>query len=271
VVAPFTSYGSFMERLTGVMAAAERDRYEIVLYDQQAAALRHHLVDSLPLSRKLDGLILMSIPISDRFAERLLEDKLPTVLLEFTRTELPSVGIDDFLGGRLVANYLIQKGHLRYGFVGEASVPEHAPDFVKTPSELRLSGFRSGLADAQLELADENVKLVPNSVSSAREVSLDLLHSSVGPIAVFADSDVRAVGVLQAARERGLQVPHDVAVVGFDDSEFAAYVQLSTVRQPLYESGRIALRLIKDALEGDSGPVAQLIRLPVELVPRATS
>jgi DNA-binding LacI/PurR family transcriptional regulator len=98
----------------------------------------------------------------------------------------------------------------------------------------------------------------------------ELLQLPEPPTAVFAASDTQALGVLEAAAAAGLSVPGDVSVVGFDDVEAASYVGLSTVRQPLYESGAHAARLLLGLLDGTPlGPVGETLRL--ELVLRATT
>lgn len=271
VVAPFTSFGSFLDRLQGVIAAAEDDRYEVVVYNQEATALRHHFVDSMSLSRKLDGIILMSVPISDRLAQRLLGDGLETVLVEFARPEFSSVTIDDDQGGRLAAEHLVRRGHKRCAFLGEIALLENSSDgFRRTQQELRLLGFRTTLADAGIDLPDRHV-LASHDLGTARQAMHHLLDLDRPPTAIFAHSDELAAEALKAIRERQLTVPDDVAVIGYDDRSFAEYLGLTTVRQPLVESGQIALNLLQDRLTGQSPTVPQMVKLPVSVVERETA
>jgi len=272
VVAPFVTYGSFMERLRGVMAAAEKERYEIVLYDHESYALRHHLADSLSLSQRLDGLILMAIPMSDDLARRLVQGGLPTVLVEFARPEFSSVVIDDDAGGRLAAQYLLQRGHRRFAFLGEGWLETNsAPKPVFSQKDLRLRGFRSELAAADVELPDEFVIDAFNSVEAGRQAALKLLDADSPPTAIFAHSDVLAAGVLQATRDRQLHVPSQLAVMGFDDREFASYLGLTTIRQPLFDSGQIAMNLLTSRLVRGTSSVPQMVGLPLEVVARETA
>lgn len=273
VVAPFTSYPSFMERLRGVMAAAAEDRFEIVVYDEESAALRHHFVDSLPLSRRLDGLVFMGVAISDRFANRLLEDGLEAVLVEFPRPGFSCVVVDDEVGGCMVAEYLLARGHERCAHVGEAIVGEEADrePLIAMQSRDRLLGYRQGLAEGGLELAEGYAVEVPHDAENARRAAHGLLELDEPPTAIFAHDDVLAAGVLKAIRERGLTVPGDVAVVGFDDLEFADYLGLTTVRQPLFESGRLAMRLLRERIADGPQAVTQTVNLPLEIVARETA
>lgn len=272
VVAPFVTYASFMERLRGIMAAAEKERYEVVLYDHESYALRHHLADTLSLSQKLDGLILMAIPMSDVLAERILQDGLPTVLVEFARPEFSSVVIDDEAGGRLAAQYLLNRGYERFGFVGEGWLESSAaPKRVVTQKDLRLRGFRAELSAANRQLPDDRVVDAFNSVEAGREAAHKILQLTDPPTAIFAHSDVLAAGVLQAARDRHLHVPSELAVMGFDDRDFASYLGLTTVRQPLFDSGQIAMNLLTNRLVHGATTVPQMVGLPLEVIARDTA
>jgi LacI family transcriptional regulator len=271
VIAPFTAYGSFMERLQGVLAASEDDSFEIVVFNQDATIFRQHVVDSLPLSRRLDGLILMAVPISDRLADRLIEDGLHAVLVELARPGFSSVSIDDEEGGRLAAGYLVERGHRRCAFLGEPPISEALASSIPSVQDpARIRGFRQGLARAGVSLPDEYVVSSgePDGPDGAVRRLLDLARP---PTAVFGHSDDLALRVLKVARARGLNVPGDLAVIGFDDREFADAVGLTTIRQPLYDSGRIALKLLRDRLTETSPDVPQVVRLPVTLVPRETA
>jgi DNA-binding LacI/PurR family transcriptional regulator len=104
----------------------------------------------------------------------------------------------------------------------------------------------------------------------ARSIAAELLGATEPPTAVFAASDTQALGVLEAARDLGLRVPDDLSVVGFDDIEIASYVGLTTVRQPLFESGRRGAELLLQSLDGERLP-ARRETLGLELVVRTTT
>lgn len=273
VVAPFAAYPSFMERLRGAMAAAAEDRFEIVVYDEGSVALRHHFVDSLPLSLRLDGLVFMGMEVSDRFASRLLEDGLGTILVEFPRPGFSCVTVDHAAGGRMVAEYLLARGHERYAHVGQALVDKGVEGThpIATQSRLRLNGFRETLGAAGIELPEGHAVEVPHDAEEARWTAHVLLERDEPPTAIFAHDDVLAAGVVKAARERGLEMPGDLAVVGFDDLDFADYLGLTTVRQPLFESGRLAMRLLRERMADGPRAVTQTANLPLEIVARETA
>lgn len=265
VLAPFITYPSFVQRLRGVATLADA-AYEMVIYNVESASRRDGYLSTLPVTRRLDGLIVMALPFDASAAQRLLVHRLETVLIECTNPWFSSVEIDDEAGGELVARYLLERGHRRFGFVGDADVPDYA---IHT-SERRFLGYQRTLRAAGCELAPEHVRVGPHGLEQARRLTHDLLASSSLPTAIFAPSDTQALGVLKAARERGCSVPRDLSVIGFDDVEVADYIGLTTVRQPLEESGRVAVELLLARLADRTRPV-QRVTLPLALVRRETA
>lgn len=265
VLAPFITYPSFVQRLRGVATLADA-AYEMVIYNVESASRRDGYLSTLPVTRRLDGLIVMALPFDAAAAQRLLVHNLETVLIECTNPWFSSVEIDDEAGGELVARYLLERGHRRFGFVGDADVPDYA---IHT-SEQRFLGYQRALHAAGCDLAPEHVRVGPHGLEQARHLTHELLAAGSPPTAIFAPSDTQAMGVLKAARERGCGVPRDLAVVGFDDVEVADYIGLTTVRQPLEESGRVAVELLLARLADRTRPV-QRVTLPLEIVRRETA
>jgi len=265
VLAPFLTYPSFIQRLRGVTTLTNSS-YEMVMYNVDSASRRDSYLSTLPVTRRLDGLIVMALPIDEEAAQRLVINELETVLIEVGHPSFSSVEIDDTGGGRLVAEYLIERGHRRFGFVGDAE----GPDYSIHTSDKRLTGYQQALLSAGFELPPDYIALGPHGLESARQLAHRLLSLPVPPTAIFAPSDTQALGVLKAARERNLAVPKDVAVIGFDDVEMADYIGLTTVRQPLEESGRVAVELLLGRLANRSRP-PQHVRLPLTIVQRETA
>lgn len=267
MIAPFSSYASFARRLNGIFALLGDMSLEVVVFDQESAATTPSpLLASLPITQRLDGLIIMALPLDEAVAARLRKLRLPTVLVDSLRDDFDCVSTDDRGGGELVAHHLVDRGHLRFGFVGEKQ-RSHA--YVSS-SERRLDGFRSVLTARGASLPAESVRLAKHGVDEARRAAHELLASPDPPTAIFAHDDVLAAGVLKAARERGRRVPEDLAVVGFDDSDLAVALELTTVRQPFEESGQAGLQALLDRMANP--PAARrhtLLRLSI--VTRATT
>jgi LacI family transcriptional regulator len=266
VLAPFFTLPSFVERLRGVANALDDSPYELAIYNVDSSERRDGYLASLPLTRRLDGLIIMALPFDQAAAQRLIDHRLETVLIELSREPFSSIRIDDRSGGKMAAEYLLQQGHRRCAFVGDSDVPDYA---IHT-SDWRLEGYREALGAAGVVLPDEYVTLAPHSRENARLSAHRLFDLSERPTAIFAASDNQALGVLKAARERGLIVPRELAVIGFDDVDIADFIGLTTIRQPLEESGRVAVDLLLSRVADPVRP-AQRVRLPLTLVRRETA
>jgi LacI family transcriptional regulator len=266
VVAPITAYTSFEVRLRGVIEAIRDTTYELVLYDQQSLAQRADYLSSLPLLNRLDGLVVMSLPFDDRVADRLMTRHLPSVLVEFSRPGFSSITIDDHHGGRLAAEHLLALGHERIAYVGEAKVSSR----VEGQATRRVEGIRAALGDSGIEMPAAYLSFGQYGTASARQQTIELLRGRRPPTAIVAHSDIQAVGVLQAAQVRGLSVPEDLAVVGFDNLDIAEYLGLTTVAQPLFDSGRIAVELLFAQLAEPTSPRRD-VTLPLELIRRQTT
>lgn len=267
VLAPFFTVPSFVQRLRGVAGVLDGSPYELVVYNVDTPEhCRSHL-ETLPVVRRLDGLIIMSLRISERDAQRFVQQRLPTVLIETTHPALSGVTIDNVAGGRLVAEYLLAKGHRRLAFVGGDS---KIPGYTLHTSELRLAGFRRTLYEAGVALPEAYVRNTHNSMEHARQQAQVLFDLADPPSVIFAASDTLAMGVLKAGRERGLRTPEDVAVVGFDDLEIADFIGLTTVSQALDESGRVAVELLLGRVAEPERPVQQ-VNLELRVVERETA
>ena len=138
-----------------------------------------------------------------------------------------------------------------------------------SPSGKRLAGFRAALSEAGCELPEESVQFVRHGLQPAVTAAQQLLSQQERPSAVFAADDTLAAGVLRAADELGLDVPGDLAVAGFDDTELAEALDLTTVRQPLEESGRAATELLLARMGGAT--TVREVALRLDLVRRGSA
>ncbi len=266
VIAPYTSYPSVARRLSGVLRAVGGQALEVVVFDQESAAQSTSpLLASLPLTGRLDGLIVVSIPLEESVARRITGMGLPAVLVDVRHPDFDSVHTDDVAGGRLVAAHFTERGHRRFGFLGE----RQESDRYVSPSARRLTGFRAALGEAGHELPDSGVHFVEHGLGPAETAAKAVLAGKDRPTAVFAGDDTLAAGVVRAAAALGLDVPGDVAVAGFDDSELAQALDLTTVRQPLEESGKAAAELLLQRMAGTT--TVREVALRLDLVARGSS
>jgi len=269
VVVPFFTSPSAVERVRGIASVLARSQYDLMLFDVESEDRREHAFRLFDRGDRSDGLLLVSLVPPDDEVERLQAARLPCVLVDAPHPAFPSIVIDDVRGGELAAAHLIGLGHRRIAFIGDKP-----PDpFRFASSRDRTRGYERALASAGIEVRPEYVREGTQSHQVARGIAIDLLRLPQRPTAVFAASDAQALGVLEAARILGIRVPEELSVVGFDDVEVAAYTGLTTVRQPLYESGSHGAELLLRLLEGDAassgGPYVE--QLPVEVVVRSTT
>jgi LacI family transcriptional regulator len=266
VVVPFFTSPSAVERVRGVATALARSPYDLMLFDIESEDRREHAFQLFDRGDRSDGLLIVSLIPPDDEVERLRSARLPVVLVDAPHPAFAAIVVDDVNGGELATTHLIELGHRRIGFVGDKS-----PDpFRFASSRDRTRGYEHALSRAGIEVRPEYVREGTQSHHVARSIAIDLLRLPEPPTAVFAASDTQALGVLEAARILGLRVPEELSVIGFDDVEVASYTQLSTVRQPLYESGALGTRMLIGALDG--APLAAVgDTLDLELVIRSTT
>jgi len=268
VITPFFTAPSFVQRLRGIAAVLSAHNCELVVYTVGNQEQLEGYLNAFPLTRNLDGVIVLSLQFRPEQIEQIYQAGMEAVFIEYNPAECSSVEIDNVAGGRIAGNYLIQQGHRRMAFMGEGD--GFLPVCGIDPISPRLSGFRQALEEAGLSLPPEYVRLVTYSFEHAKNAALELLRLPERPTAIFAATDLQAIGVLRAAIELGLHAPQDVAIVGFDDLDVAEYVELTTVRQPLDESGRVAAELLLARLSDPGRPI-QHVSLPLMLVQRATA
>jgi LacI family transcriptional regulator len=265
VITPFFTAPSFIQRLRGIAEELSPVNYELVIYTVDTTDRLRGYLSSLPITGNLDGLIILSLPIEENEVRRLIDHDLPTVLIEFPHSLLNCVEIDDVEGGRMAANYLLKKGHRRIAFLGDTDLPEYAIH----PVSLRLNGFRRALDAAGIDLPDNFVRLAPYSQEQTRQVAKELLNLPEPPTAIFAATDYQALGVLKAARQLGIKVPEQLAVLGFDDLDMAEFADLTTICQHLDESGRLAVEILLGQIRSPIRPPRH-VKIPLTLVERQT-
>jgi LacI family transcriptional regulator/LacI family repressor for deo operon, udp, cdd, tsx, nupC, and nupG len=265
VLAPFFTHLGTLGRLRGITARVTSADYELMIFDVETPKGREDALRKLARRDRVDAVMVISVPLADDEAERLQRDGLPVVLIDVAHPAFSRVTIDDVAGGRSATEHLLARGHTRIGFIGDTE-----PPLGFTSSELRLRGYRSALAATGIEADEGLVRRGTHSRECARELSAELLALPEPPTAIFAASDLQAIGVLEAARNAGVAVPDGLAVIGFDDVEFADILGLTTVRQPLEEIGVAAAELLLAEIDGNAREPVEVVH-PLTLIQRRTT
>jgi DNA-binding LacI/PurR family transcriptional regulator len=267
VLTPFFTAPSFVQRFRGVASALSKANYELVIYPIDSMDHLQGYLSSIPLMRNIDGLIIMSLSIGDQDAQRLSNNNMETVLIEYSHPRLNSIVINDEHGGKLAAEHLIKKGHRTFAFLGDIEPPEK---FSIHPVRSRLTGFKQVLQDAGFSLPKAHIRSCPYTQEESRQGALELLSLPKPPSSIFTASDIQALSVMKVARQLKFKVPDDLAIVGFDDIEVAEHVDLTTIRQHLDESGRLAAEILLARISEPKRPL-QHINLPLNLIERMTT
>jgi len=266
VLTPFFPAPSFVQRLQGMTGVFREAQCEMVVCTVDSPDQLAEYLHSLSFLRRFDGLIIMSMHVAGADALRLAASDLHVVMIESVNPMFTCVDADNVLGGRLAARCFMDKGYLPCAFVGE----ETSLPYSLQPSGMRLQGYREALEAAGLTLAPEHIRMGKVTVEDARRMAGELLDLPSPPRAIFAMSDLQAIGVLKAARQRGIAVPGRLAVLGFDDIEAADYMDLSTVSQSLAESGRVAAEILIDLTREPERP-RRLVHMDVSVMERCTT
>lgn len=255
----------FTEIVRGASDAARDAGLNLLLYTTASRPEQERSSVAALTSGLSDGLIIVLPRNPEAYLKQLEASRVPVVLINHREvdTHLPSVGADNYEGARAAAEHLVALGHRRIGFITGTTHSDQSHE--------RERGYREVLEGAGLEHL-----VVPGDFTQPRGFAAahELLALREPPTAVFAGNDLSAFGVIEAVKDRGLSVPGDVSVVGFDDIPMASQVHpaLTTVRHPLHDLGEAAVRLLLRLLSGLElrAEEAQL-ELASELIVRAST
>ena len=248
----------------GIAAVAEASDYGLSLISPLGGSLARAVSRAT-----VDGIVAIGLPEEHPEIEQIRRTGLPIVLVDSTAmAERPSVTIDDQRSARTAAEHLVGLGHTQFLVV---AIVEPGPSVHNVPAD-RLAGYRAAIADAGMELPDDRIETDTSTVAGGALAFARAWDRGLRPTAVLAMSDAMAMGVIRAAAERGVDVPSDMSVVGFDDVDVSAYINppLTTIHQPIRRKGEEAVRLLLAAIERAS-PALEHLRLDTHLVIRAST
>jgi len=214
------------------------------------------------IERRVDGLIIATSAARDPFLDELARRDVPFQLMNRASGKHPTVSADDELGGYLATKHLLSRGHRRVGFIV-------GPLRFSTPV-MRLRGYERAHAEAGVAFDETLVVESGFDAEAGLAAASRLLASPNPPTALFAVNDTVAMGAIAAARDLGLRVGDDLAVVGYNDNDLSQMlsVPLSSVAIPVEEMGRLAVDLLLEQIQGGA---KQSVLLQPKLVVRASS
>ena len=267
LVVPDVTNPFFADLARGAEEVADQHDVIVMLYNSAESADRELRYLGQLESQRVQGILVTPVSRSGTALAGLIRRGTPVVLLD--RGGGPGdvclVAVDDHVGGRLAATHLVERGHRHLAFVGG---PLPVPQVSK-----RLAGARevAVAAGARLEVLETPALTVAAGRPAATELARRPARER--PTAVFCANDLLALGVLQTMTREGLSVPADLAIVGYDDIDFAAAaaVPLTSVRQPRRELGRVAARLLFEEIEDAGRHDHRQVVFQPELIARESS
>ncbi|WP_194918454.1 LacI family DNA-binding transcriptional regulator [Catenulispora rubra] len=256
-----------MEIIRGVEAVTEPEGVDVVL--SQLGGAHHppqHWLDAVLSRRPLGVLFVLCSPTQVQ-QERLRRQDIPFVVVDTdsaTTASVPTVGSNNWNGGLLATRHLLALGHRRIGIIS-------GPEDVLC-SRARLAGFRAAHEEAGLEVDPDLVRYGTFYLDAGYQHGLALLDRADRPTAVFAGSDMQALGVLRAARHLGIDVPRGLSVIGYDNMDVAAWTDpaLTTIDQPIRDMAGTAAHMVLDLARGQVLRTSR-IDLVTELVVREST
>jgi LacI family repressor for deo operon, udp, cdd, tsx, nupC, and nupG len=262
-IVPFVNRWFFGEVIAGAEGVLREADYDLLLYNLDDVPGRDRFFERMPVRKRVDGLLIISMLLSDQELAALGALGVPLALVGNGAPGAHSVRIDDTAGARAAVEHLVALGHSRIGLIGG-----RLDDPMRfTTAGDRHEGYLQALVAAGLR-RDRSLEAVGYfTVEGGEEAMRSLLALQQRPTAVFVESDEMAYGAMRAIRREGLHVPEDIAVIGFDDHVTAELLDLSTIRQPVQEQGAKAARALLDAIADPAAPPGELV-LPTRLVVR---
>ena len=213
-------------------------------------------------SRQVDGIIIMNSWLHEFNDPILSLSDRPFVFVNrlFSNNICNCVGPGDYAGAQMAAQHLVDLGHQRIAYINGRKKWHEAQN--------RLYGFMDIIKSNNLPIDEGVIQQGDWGVDSGYQATQALLALKERPTAIFAANDIMAMGVIYAIQDAGLRIPEDIALVGYDDREFAAWVRpsLTTIRMPSYEMGQAAARLLLEQLSGEE--LEDATQIPGELIIR---
>ncbi|NED99021.1 LacI family DNA-binding transcriptional regulator [Phytoactinopolyspora halotolerans] len=272
VVSPPVASGWYFTAIAeGVQEVISGAGYDVLRYGlTHIETERRHAVDTQLLRKRVDGLVVLSLPLTPDEVNALVTMQRPVIAVGPVMPGISTVRIDDVEVGRTAVRHLVNLGHRRIGFAG--GDPGHSLGFPVAPD--RQQGYEEVLREAGIEPDPKLVAPAKFIAEAGVQAYAEFKRRGPLPTAIFAVSDEVAMGVVHAARADGVRMPEDLSVVGVDDHDLAWVFGLTTVAQPVREQGRIAADSLLERMRTfgtATYPGVEVTTMPTELIIRSST
>ena len=264
VIAPYISRWYFSQAIAGIEQALREAGLDLLLYNFAQIDARQRIFQQSKLVGKVDGLIVISLPPTEKEFEKILGLGIPVSLLGVPTDKCSYVSIDDIHGADVATQHLVDMGHRDIALM----IGQREQDFGFKVASHRQDGFNQALARNAIELDPRN-ELVADFDSHTAELAMDeFLARKKLPTAIFCESDEMAFGVYRSLQKKGMRVPEDFSIVGYDDHEFAQTIGLTTIAQPVRFLGQLVASQVMSRIDKRSGIDSSQMKIPTELIVR---
>ena len=228
----------------GIEDLGHKNGYNIMICNTDSEPDRERSYLDLLINRLVDGVILMEPEIDSEELSRIGSNFPIVQCSEYKEnTDIPHISIDNVAAGYTAVNHLIKLGHNRIGMIS---------GYNRLLSAIqREKGYKQALEEAAIKHDPDLIKYGSYGFTGGLRAARDFLQMENAPTAIFAISDITAIGAIRAIKEVGLSIPEDVAVVGFDNTSIASMYdpQLTTISQPRYDLGKVSMQILLDLIK----------------------
>ena len=274
-IMPFYTGHFYQELLRGIQQTLLKYENDLIIHNVEKPSKVLNFLDRTLQEKRCDGILAISIDIPDSYISKFVQAGLPVIVVDRAHDQLDCVLVDNEQGGYLATRYLIECGHRKIAMISGSK--------ASLPAQKRFAGYCRAIDEAGLHIDDDffvSSDVLSNGIDAQSNDGFNeqagwlamnlLLQKKKRPTAVFASSDIQAIGALKCAKEQGLKIPHDMAIIGFDDIELSSYLSLTSMQQPMREMGRIAAETLMDKIENRSEEVRHVL-LRTKLVERGST
>ena len=246
----------------GIQDGLRNEGYSIsIAYSNRDQELAEEAINAF-YSRQVDGIIILNSWLH-HFNDRILKlQNRPFIFVNrlFSNCISNCVGPGDYMGAQIATQHLVDLGHQRIGIINGLA------DWIEAQN--RLAGYRNILLEHDLPVDNVLIKQGDWGVDSGYRATQELLSLEERPTAIFAANDMMALGAIYAIQDAGLCIPEDIAIVGYDDRDFSAWIRpaLTTIQMPSYEMGQSAARLLLKQFSGEE--LEDATQIPGKLIVR---
>jgi len=268
IVVPFITRWFFANAVAGASNVLREAGYDVLLHHLGSAAARDRFFERMPLARRVDAVLTVSLPLAEDHTLALRALDMPLVTVGARMPGLTCVRIDDVAAASSAVYHLLHQGHEKIVMIAGF---DEDKGFGFASSADRRRGFADAMVSAGLEVGEQTIMVASAyGIEGGAQAMNELLAGPRLPTAVVAEYDELAIGAMRSLRRAGIPVPGRMSVVGIDDHEMASVVDLTTVGQPVQEEGATAARLLLETL-GERPPQPADVVLPTRLVVRGST